>query len=237
MLKKIMRALGYDLVPRGAPDPATANLAALLDSHNVDLIVDVGANEGQYATRARNAGYRGGIVSFEPVSEAHGKLSAAAQGDAKWTVAPRMAIGDRDGEVAINVSNRTDMSSVREIDQRTLEALPKSFMVGQEQVPMRTLDHALGEVGVAGDRPFLKVDTQGYEAQVLDGAPDLLGRVVGVQLELSLIPNYEGEALYLDLLNRLAGLGFEPFMVLPGFFSRTLGRQLQFDVVAMRPES
>ena len=84
------------------------------------------------------------------------------------------------------------------------------------------------------DRVFLKIDTQGYEAEVLAGAARLLERLAGIQLEMALVPLYEGERPFRAMLDELAALGFEPWLFLPGYFERKLARQLQVDGVFMR---
>jgi hypothetical protein len=84
------------------------------------------------------------------------------------------------------------------------------------------------------DRIFLKIDTQGFEPKVMAGAGDLLARLCGVQLEMSLVPCYEGEVGYREMIDRLATAGFEPYLFIPGYFERKLGRQLQLDGVFMR---
>ena len=81
---------------------------------------------------------------------------------------------------------------------------------------------------------FLKIDAQGYDAEVLAGAAGLLERLAGIQLEMALVPLYEGERGFRGLLDDLAALGFEPWLFLPGYFERKLARQLQVDGVFMR---
>ena len=103
---------------------------------------------------------------------------------------------------------------------------------------MRTarLDAVLDELAGAGP-VFLKVDTQGNEAEVVRGAEGVLDRIVAMQLELSLVPLYEGESTYLDVLNALDRLGFDLHFITSGYFSRPLGRQIQFDGFFVRRTS
>ena len=70
--------------------------------------------------------------------------------------------------------------------------------------------------------------------EVIRGAAGALDRIAAIQLEMSLVPMYEGESVYLVLLNELDRLGFDLHLVLPGYFSRALGRQLQFDGLFIR---
>ena len=101
-------------------------------------------------------------------------------------------------------------------------------------MPLRRLDDVAGAYLASHDRVFLKIDTQGYEAEVLAGAARLLERLAGIQLEMALVPLYEGERPFRAMLDELAALGFEPWLFLPGYFERKLARQLQLDGVFMR---
>ncbi len=233
-LRALLRRLGKDLAPYPPEDPGAGRLQSILDGLGVTLVFDVGANVGQYAKGLRRHGYRGRIVSFEPVAGAHAKLAEAAGADPKWIAAPRTAVGGGTDIVAINISNRTDMSSALAITEEALRALPKSFTVGREEAPQVRLDAVFGAYAGAGEAAFLKVDTQGYERRVLEGAAGVMDRLSGVQLELSLRPLYAGEAGYLELADLLATAGFEPVLILPGYFSKRLGRQLQIDMVFAR---
>jgi len=237
VLRNILRRMGRDITRYPPEDRGRRNLLAIMGRFNVNLVLDVGANVGQYASQLRQAGYRGRIVSFEPVSTAHAELARTAAADPGWLVAPQMALGSEDGRIAIQISNRTDMSSILPIREETLVALPKSYNVGCEEVPVARLDRIFDEYAGAGDRPFLKVDTQGFERQVLVGATGVLDRLAGIQLEMSLQPLYSGEAGYLELIAYLDERGFEPALILPGYFSKQLGRQLQIDGVFVRSET
>jgi hypothetical protein len=84
--------------------------------------------------------------------------------------------------------------------------------------------------------PFLKVDTQGYEDRVLDGAAELLGRSKGLQLELSFVPLYEGQKLFYALVERLRALGFSIWAIWPGFYEPRSGRTLQVDATFFRDD-
>ena len=111
-LQRLARRLGYDLIPRTKARPLQAQLVAVLERFEVGVVLDVGANAGQYGSVLREWGYAGRIVSFEPQAEAHRLLTKRAAADPTWRVAPPMALGDRDGEVEIEVSAESDMSSI-----------------------------------------------------------------------------------------------------------------------------
>jgi len=236
LLKHLTRRFGYDLVPRKKAKTPSAQLAAVLKHHRIDTVLDVGANVGQYGQRLRDWGYDGRIISFEPLTSAHAQLVTRSASDPKWQVAPRMAIGDVDGEVDIQVSAETDMSSILPQSDFLRQISPTSKVETTEHVPIHRLDSLAKDYVDAEHRLFLKVDTQGYEPQVLDGAEALLPRLIGIQLEMSLLPIYEGERDYLTMIQRLAGAGMTLQLVLPGYFERKLGRMLEIDGVFVREE-
>lgn len=235
-LRRLARRLGYDLVPlRKAKDPAR-QLGLVLERAGVTVVLDVGANLGQYARRLRAAGYAGRIVSFEPLEAAHAELVRAAAADPRWEIAPRTALGARSGLIEIKVSAESDMSSILPQTDLLRRVSPTSRVTAREQVSIARLDDLAPRYLGADDRAFLKLDVQGYEAPVLDGAAGLLPRLAGAQLELSLVPLYQGETGFREMLDRMAGLAFEPHLILPGYFERKLARQLQVDVVFLRPD-
>jgi FkbM family methyltransferase len=233
-LRRLGRALGYDLTRRRKAKVPQAQLVAVLERFGVSCVFDVGANIGQYAAGLREWGYRGRIVSFEPLAGAHATLVKRAAGDAAWQVAPRMALGASEGEIEIELSAESDMSSILPQTALLRHVSPSSRVLGRERVLIRRLDAVAGDHLRPSDVPFLKIDTQGYEPDVLEGAEALLPSLAGVQLELALVPIYEGELDYRSMIDLMEGLGFEPYLFLPGYFERKLARQLQLDGVFMR---
>jgi FkbM family methyltransferase len=236
-LQSLARRLGYDLTPRRKAKSPPAQLVALLGHFRIACVLDVGANVGQYGSMLREWGYSGRIVSFEPQAAAHGALERRAAADPDWQVAPPMALGARAGQVELAVSAESDMSSVLPQGALLRQVSPSSAVVAKETVPLCRLDEVAGPYLRPDERAFLKIDVQGYEAEVLAGAQALLDHLTGIQLEMSLVPLYEGERGFRDLLDDLGALGFEPWLFLPGYFERKLARQLQIDGVFMRPRS
>ena len=186
---------------------------------------------GQFARHLRDAGFRGRIISFEASVKAHSILVNNARGDANWTIASRMAVGDRDGKTTINISQNSVSSSILPILGTHLQAEPESRYIASEEVNMRRLDSVASDFLSNGDRIFLKLDVQGFESEVLRGAHELLTRICGIRLEMSLVPLYEGEDLFDSMLQRLRGLGFVLWSLVPGFVDKNTGRLLQVDGV------
>jgi FkbM family methyltransferase len=206
----------------------------MLEYHDVDLLLDVGANIGQFAQSIREAGYRGKLVSFEPLTEPHAWLLQASRSDPAWEVAPRVAIGAHEGEVEMKVSDNSFSSSVLTVLPDHIRAAPESVCIGVENVRLSQLDTASCDYLKLSKAPFIKIDTQGYEDRVLDGATEVLKKAVGLHLELSFVPLYEGQPLFDTIIDRLDDAGFCVWGIWPGIHDPQSGRMLQIDATLFR---
>jgi FkbM family methyltransferase len=209
----------------------------MLAWHKINLIFDVGANVGQYGSELRgHVGYKGRIVSFEPMSSAHAMLTRIAAKDEGWDVSSRAAIGAELGTATINISSNSVSSSVLAILEAHTSAAPESSYESSESVPLITLDSVVSGYFNSETNAFLKIDTQGYESQVLRGAKNTLARVAGVQLELSLVPLYDGQMLMPELVEQMTEAGFDLWGISPTFADPKSGRMLQVDATFFRRE-
>jgi len=215
------------------PSPAK-QVVDSLKRFGVDLVLDVGANKGQFASEIRQCGYAGRIVSFEPLSSAHSELLHASAGDAMWEVFPRCALGERDGEAEINIAGNSESSSILPMLESHRSAAPQSAYLGKETVKVRTLDDAAAPYLKDARAAFLKIDTQGFEWQVLDGARATLPHVKGILVELSLVPLYERQHLWREVIARLEAEGFTLWAFKPVFADPVSGRTLQMDGIFYR---
>ena len=234
IVKQLLRSIGYDL-HRLAPaaNPAFQLVQGLM-GHDIDLVLDVGANTGQFAKSLRLTGYTSTIVSFEPLSQAHAQLVLAASGDANWHVGDRCAIGESCGSIEINVAGNSVSSSVLAMLECHSSAAVGSAYISKEATPMNRLDAVAAQYVSNARNPFVKIDTQGFEWQVLNGAPETLARTRGVVIELSLVPLYSGQRLWRDIVDRLELEGFALWGIQPGFVDPRDGRTLQVDAVFFR---
>lgn len=228
-----LRRFGYRLIPI-AMSSEDEGLRAALTEHRIDLILDVGANTGQFARHVLGLGYGGRIVSFEPQSAAHAALLAESRANPRWEVAERCCLGDRDGEVEIHLSRNSISSSVLPIVEESVDIDPEARYVGVEKVPMHRLD-TVSSRHLAGSRAtLLKIDVQGYEQQVLDGASQTIVGLRGLLVEMSLRPVYEGQTLFIPMLEWITNFGFEPYRFTPAFMDPRSGRWLQVDGLFFR---
>ncbi|MBL8340920.1 MAG: FkbM family methyltransferase [Rubrivivax sp.] len=233
-LKLAARHLGLDVSRYNAVESAEARLFALLRTHRIDTVIDVGANDGGYGSLLRSGGYEGTILSFEPLQEAHSRLSARAAADERWCIHERCALGAAAGEVEIHVAGNSASSSILPMHETHEKAAPESKYVGVEKVRVLRLDDVRHEALERGERFLLKIDTQGYEMPVLEGAERLLPRIGGIQLELSVTPLYEGQVLYPEMIAWVRARGFELWNLIPGFIDPSSARMLQFDGLFFR---
>lgn len=232
-IRRVVHLFGFDIVRYPLHHPLERTIR-LLQHYRVDYVVDVGAHDGEFATSIRQLGYTGKIISFEPLPQPFEVLRRKAAADANWDVY-RHAIGDATGEVTINVSGNAGMSSsVLPMLDTHLTVAPDSRYVATETVRQVRLDSLLPQLGVgAGHRTFLKIDVQGYEGAVLEGASGLFAdaAILGMQLELSLTPLYAGAMTYREGLERAEDLGMILMGLDPVFSDPKSGRLLQVDAV------
>lgn len=234
ILKNGFRAVGVEVHRYSSAPSATEQIVLAMNRFGIDLVLDVGANQGQFASEIRNGGYSGHILSFEPLSKAHAALRRASEDDSKWDVAPRCAVGDHDGEAEINIAGNDVSSSLLPMLDSHLRAAPDTAYVGKEAVPLRTLDSMAAEHVTKFNNTLLKIDTQGFEWAVLDGAECVRKNMRGVMLELSLVPLYEGQRLWREVMNRLEKEGFVLWAVQPEFVDTNDGRTLQMNGILFR---
>lgn len=228
-LQRRLRGIGLE-VRRYAPETSqTASMVAVCHAMGIELVFDVGASIGQFAGDLRAAGYRGQIVSFEPLPQAWARLSRTAEGDHRWQVHPRCALGDRDGTIDIHVAANSVSSSALPMLASHLEAAPESVYEDVIQAPLHRFDDVARTYLADGRAALLKIDTQGFEWQVLDGASACLSQIQAVSLELSVVALYEGQRLWGELIDRLTAEGFELWSLHPGFADKVTGRVLQYD--------
>jgi FkbM family methyltransferase len=236
LIKRAFQRIGLNLSRFPQSDPIY-QLTKLMVAHQVDLVLDVGANDGGYARAIRRHGYSGRIVSFEPLSEPFHRLREFADRDNRWDT-HQVAVGDHEGQAVINVAgNNGASSSLLPMLDRHIQAAPGASYVGTEAIAVTSLDRLVATtVEFTGESAFLKIDVQGYEREVLAGASQLLAdrRLTGLQMELSFEPLYEDGMDWRDALAVADKLGFSLMQLIPGFCDLATGQMLQADAVLFR---
>lgn len=234
-IRGLLRKGGFDIV---SFNPATHPLARrmfLLKTHQINIVFDVGANTGQYASKLRELGYVGRIVSFEPLSTAYKDLVKRASSDPLWQ-AENIALGNVDGSELINIAENSQSSSMLEMLPTHLGLAPNCRYIGTESVTVRRLDSIINNHLKPYDRLYLKIDAQGYEKTIIEGAEKSFDRIIGIQVETSLIELYKGEMLLADMIKFMSEKNYMLMSLEPGFIDRRSGQLLQLDCVFFRAQ-
>lgn len=234
-VRRLLEAKGYVFV-RGQDALALARRKRVIEAHSIDLVIDVGANSGQYGCAMRELGYEGRIHSFEPMNSAWVELQRRITGDALWK-ASQMALGEAPGTKILHIAGNSISSSVLDMLPAHESNAPQSRYVKDEQVAVSTLDEEFPKINGNASRIWLKLDVQGYESKVLEGATRSLNAINVIQTEMSLTPLYADQVTYLALCEKLAMYGFNLVGVEAGFQDRSNGQLLQIDGIFARNES
>ena len=222
-VNSLLSPLGVRVARRDAP--AARRRKLLLEREQIGRVLDVGANTGQYGRLLRALGYRGRIVSFEPLPSAFAELSRHAAADPAWHVRAA-AVGEVPGRLPLSIAGNSVSSSLLPMAEAHKRAAPGSAPVGTMDVDVLPLAPVITETA---ERTYLKIDTQGYELAALKGAGSALRSVRLVEVELSLTELYHGQPLFRDVDLFLVHAGFTLASIEEGFWDAESGRLLQMD--------
>lgn len=232
------RAFGLEMIPIWRKDSLHFErfLRELFALYSIDAVIDVGANLGQYRDFVRlQVGFDGWIVSFEPDPLCVAQLRERAKGDKKWHIEP-VALGRENGQLDFHVTADSHFNSfLLAAEQGTVaeQYKSKSRVVRNEKVAIRTLDEyqpLFAKLGIA--KPYLKLDTQGFDLEVLRGASAFLREVRALQTEASVRAIYEGMPDYQETVDFLSECGFHLSNTFPVCHDAAL-RLIEFDCVAV----
>jgi FkbM family methyltransferase len=232
-IKTAFRTFGLELKLYNIQNSENLLIKRCTDHYQIDLIVDVGANIGQYATSIRSVGYTKQLISFEPLSEAFDELKRVSTNDAAWEVF-NLGLGSSEQEMTINVSENLASSSFLLVTPLSTQAEPLSEFNGTQKVHVVRLDNFLGQRVHEFRNIYLKIDVQGFELEVLKGAVGILDKVNAIQLEMSFVPLYNGGPLYTEIFSWMGRNEFEVYSIVPGFRNLESGQLLQADGIFVR---
>lgn len=218
--RTIPHFFGYDMIRLSKQPTIESHLQILFDHYNINLVLDVGANSGQYAKMLRNkVKYKGRIISFEPVSSVFKQLSENSASDEKWDVF-QVALGQAEKTLDINIAASSDYSSFRTPNENaTGYRSNETVITSKESVKVVRLDKFLSahleRINKSDTNIYLKMDTQGYDLDVMHGAEKLHKHIIALQSELSMIPLYENMPTYIESLSTFDSYGFTPSGLYP----------------------
>jgi len=235
--RQILWRLGYDISRFTHTSHPLARRQRILRYYAIDTVLDIGANSGHFARELRgDIGYPHRILSFEPLREVFKILRENAKDDPAWEVF-NYAIGDAEEKREINVAGNSLSSSLLDILPAHLESAPDSGYIGKEVVEIRTLDSIFGGLCKGAKNIYMKIDTQGFENKVLKGAENSLARIDTVQVEMSLVPLYDGELLFDEMCILMGKKGYTLIAIENGFSAPESGQLLQIDGIFHRTRS
>lgn len=240
LLEASLTRTEYHLVAQGAPAAERAafvdHVATVMHTLEIDCVFDVGANRGGFRDFLRmEVGYGGLILSFEPVSHLAELIRVASVSDPLWHTF-HFAIGDVPGVMPINVARNEVFSSFLQSSDATVDYVAAGNSVDHvEDTTVRTLADVFTEMQEKHGfkRPYLKIDTQGFDLKVLKGAGEYLSRFMAMQTELSMLPIYEDQPSYTQVLAFLTQAGFSISGMYPEDRDPLL-RVVEFDCVLIR---
>jgi FkbM family methyltransferase len=224
-VKNVFSFFGFNVTP---------SRKNVLIEKKIDVLFDVGANTGQYAKDARRQGYKGKIISFEPLPDAHEKLTKNSKKDPLWIIHERIALGSKKESGFINVSENSYSSSLLNITQALISNTPDTKYIKKIKIDITTLDSVFNSYVNENNKVFLKIDTQGFESEVLKGSVKNLKNISGIQLEMSTESLYQKQKTYEYFLTYLKKYNFRLWSIIPGYWNTKTGQMLQFDGIFIK---
>jgi FkbM family methyltransferase len=206
----------------------------LLNQKKIGLALDVGALIGGYAIELRNYGFRGTIISFEPVADSFLRLTQKTQKDRLWE-AYQLALGPKEGTISLNVGDKIWTSSVLDYSA-AYKGVDPGLKSQPQEAKMVRLDDWTFRNRLQEKRMFIKLDVQGYERECLEGARGILNNVQMIQCELSLSELYTGSWMFGEALDWFEDNGFTLYQCEPVFVDKKTARLLQVDGLFVRPK-
>ncbi len=230
MLKRFKKKIFND--PISFDDLLIKNRIDLFKKKDVQLILDIGANQGQYAESVL-AQMSCRVISFEPLKKEYDIIKSKLNKYANWEVY-NFGLGNKNEEIKINISENSFSSSILNLNRDTINYDPKIGYISSQNVEIKKLESIWDKLNISENKILIKIDTQGYEYNVIEGCSSVLKNVIGLQIEMSLVQLYEGEMLFEDLYKVVKDLGFELYLIEPGYKDPKSGKLLQIEAIFFR---
>lgn len=232
-LRRLFWSVGIDIKPCNPLYVVHLRRRMIMEEHGITLVLDIGANTGEYILSLRECGYKGRVISCEPEPCAYRQLEYNAKSDPSWKVFP-LGCGDQEGNTCLFVAGNSESSSVLRMTPRHEAAAPNSAYRDACVVKLVTIDSLIPDFSEQDDQIFMKLDVQGYEHKVLRGAERTLSRIRVVEMEMSLVELYDDQLLFRPMLDLMDSLGYELVSIQPGLTDHRTGHVLQVDGIFVR---
>ena len=171
------------------------------------LALDIGAHQGETAGWILDRYPNAEVVSFEPTPESFRVLDAL-RGKYRFR-AVNAAVGAENGSLAFHINPQSMTNSLLEMDPALAALDPNARQVSHPiQVPVLRLDDFLKENRLERPIDYMKLDVQGYEARVLQGASSTMSRVRFIMVEVQFNPVYKDSCRVDELCYLLYRAGF-----------------------------
>ena len=222
IIKKLLSSLGYEIKRKKNFFDFSQN--------SIDLVLDVGAHQGEFGKKIRESGYNKKIISFEPQKKIFLELSKITKNDPNWELHPRCALGEKNKLENLNILSESQCSSILNPNTNFFEFDENIKKIGTEKCNVYSLDFIVKQFYKITKNTFLKIDTQGYDKNVLDGFKENIKKIKFIQLEAGLYKLYENEMLYEYYIDFFKSINYELWNINPFAYNK-LGRLVQFDMI------
>ena len=209
------------------------NLIKSLNNNNINSIIDVGANNGQFAEEIFKNGFNGYVLSFEPLKIEHSNLldKKIKMKKYNWEIAERCGLGASEKKLEINISGMRQSSSILNISEIHTSLYPKSANIDKEKISIFPLDNFYNKITNMKKNILVKIDTQGYELEILKGAKKTLDYINAIYVEVSLVELYKNQPLFDEILGYVKKAGFSVWSVDQAVGNKETGQTYQLDIL------
>ena len=222
IIKNLISLLGYEISKK--------KKFFDFNAHSIDFILDIGAHKGQFINKVRQAGFTGKIISFEPQKDIHKELGKIIKNDTECILHPRCAIGEKNKLETLNIFSETQCSSILNPNKELFNLDNTIKKIRTEECEVFSLDYIIDNYYNITENTYLKIDTQGYDKNVLDGFKKNIKKIKFIQIEAGLYKLYENEEYYEYFINLFKSIDYELWDIKPFAFNK-LGGLVQFDLI------
>ena len=203
LLRTMVRKIGLDL-HRYRP---TLDKPAWFIDQNINTVLDIGANVGQFAKEIREKIPHAQVYSFEPLKECFDKLNEKMKTDENFK-SFNFALGNTEKEMEMHKSAYTPSSSLLQMSETHKTLFPHTKEHSEEKIKIKKLDDVAKNLNLEKEI-LIKVDVQGFEDKVLAGGENTFRKAKVAIIETSFVELYDGQPLFDDIYEKLKSLGFK----------------------------